>query len=486
MATEALTLEAGAGAALAPAPAPSTRAPEAKARLVLSDLAAVFVGVSASMLLYPATGLGGAIDTSEHLRVFLLTLPAWPVAFAHQLLYRARALVRPADEAWRIVKAVGAALAVLALVGYLLSVEIGRGWLFLAFASTAVTVGLERAAARATFARARRQGRLLREVVVVGRNAEGALVRDMLDSDRSYGYRVVGYLEDLISLLPGEDPVEALRRTDAGVEAVRRCGATGVVIAATAIDVGTSNRLVRAFTDAGFHVELTSTLCDISPERLTLRPLGRFPMVYVEPVRRGGWRAAAKRTFDVAGAATALVLTAPIMALCALAVRLTSPGPILFRQCRVGRDGQIFTLVKFRTMVADADAILERVRHLNEAKGPLFKIRNDPRVTPVGKLLRRTSLDELPQLYNVIKGEMSLVGPRPALPAEAARWEPSLRNRLRVRPGLTGMWQVSGRSDATDEYGRLDLYYVDNWNLVTDLVILARTVPAVLLQRGAC
>lgn len=483
---EARTLEARAGAAPAVAPAPPARASDAKARLVLSDLAAVFVGVSASMLLHPATGLGDAIDTGEHLRVFLLTLPAWPLAFAHQLLYRARALARGVDEVWRIVKAVGVALAVLALAGYLLSIEVGRGWLLFAFACTVATVGLERLVARALFTRARRQGRLLREVVVVGRNAEGALVRDMLDSDRSYGYRVVGYLEDLISPLPGEDPVEALRRTDAGVEAVRRCGATGVVIAATAIDVGTSNRLIRAFTDAGIHVELSSTLCDISPDRLTLRPLGRFPMVYVEPVRRGGWRAAAKRSFDMAGAAAALALAAPLMAVCALAVRLTSPGPVLFRQYRVGRDGQLFPMVKFRTMVVGADAMLDRVRHLNEAKGPLFKIRDDPRVTPVGRLLRRTSLDELPQLYNVLKGEMSLVGPRPALPAEAARWEPSLRNRLRVRPGITGMWQVSGRSDATDEYGQLDLYYVDNWNLVTDLVILARTVPAVLLQRGAC
>jgi len=169
-----------------------------------------------------------------------------------------------------------------------------------------------------------------------------------------------------------------------------------------------------------------------------------------------------------------------------LAIRLGTPGPVIFRQQRVGRDGHIFTMLKFRTMVVDAERQLDRVRGLAQADGPLFKLRNDPRITTVGRLLRRYSIDELPQLVNVLRGDMSLVGPRPALRDEMNDWSPELYGRLRVRPGITGLWQVSGRSDTTfSEYSRLDLYYVDNWSLTTDLRILARTFAAVLRPEGA-
>jgi exopolysaccharide biosynthesis polyprenyl glycosylphosphotransferase len=208
--------------------------------------------------------------------------------------------------------------------------------------------------------------------------------------------------------------------------------------------------------------------------------------VYVEPVTRGGWRAWAKRTFDLIGAGTLLVLTLPIQCIVAIAVKLDSKGPVLFRQVRVGRDSEPFSVLKIRTMVVDAEARLAELRELNEADGPLFKMTDDPRITRVGRFLRVTSLDELPQLWNVMRGDMSLVGPRPALPHETEEWDALLTQRLRVKPGITGMWQVSGRSDTTfEDYTRLDLYYVDNWSLATDLAILAKTVPVVLLRKGA-
>jgi exopolysaccharide biosynthesis polyprenyl glycosylphosphotransferase len=258
------------------------------------------------------------------------------------------------------------------------------------------------------------------------------------------------------------------------------------VIASTAVDLTTSNRLVRALTDAGVHVELSSTLHDVAATRLTVRALGRFPVIYVEPAIRDGWRAHAKRSFDVVVSAVALVMASPVLLVAALAVKLDSPGPVLFRQHRVGRDGRIFEVLKLRTMHVDAEERLAELLHLNEADGPLFKLRHDPRVTRVGRVLRTTSVDELPQLVNVLRGDMSLVGPRPALPREVAAWAPELHQRLRVLPGITGAWQVSGRSDASfDEYARLDLSYVDNWSLLTDLSILVRTVPAVLRSKGA-
>ncbi|MEL7208476.1 MAG: sugar transferase, partial [Actinomycetota bacterium] len=255
---------------------------------------------------------------------------------------------------------------------------------------------------------------------------------------------------------------------------------------ASAIDSAGTTRIVRRLADEGLNVELTSTLRDVAIRRLTVRPIGPFPVMYVEPRERGGWRARAKRLFDVATAAIGLLVAAPVLAVATVAIKLDGPGPVFFGQDRVGRDGRRFRVWKFRTMVPDAEARLEELREHNEADGPLFKMRDDPRITRVGRFLRKTSLDELPQLWNVLRDEMSMVGPRPALPDEVEAWDQDLHERLRVKPGITGMWQVSGRSDADfEEYARLDLYYVHNWSLMVDLQIMARTVPTVLRSSGA-
>jgi exopolysaccharide biosynthesis polyprenyl glycosylphosphotransferase len=262
-------------------------------------------------------------------------------------------------------------------------------------------------------------------------------------------------------------------------------GAT-VIIASSSMSNTNVNRLARDLLEDGIHVELSSTLRDISLERLTVRPLGRYPVIYLEPVNRDGWRAFAKRAFDIAGASFGLVLTSPILLIAGLAIVVDSRGPILFRQTRVGKNHVPFTLLKLRSMVADAESRLAELKEHNEADGPLFKMRLDPRVTRVGRFLRATSIDELPQLWNVLRGDMSLVGPRPAPPSEAEHWDEELAQRLRVKPGITGMWQVSGRSESNfADYTRLDLYYVDNWSLATDLALLAKTLPVVLSRRGS-
>lgn len=198
------------------------------------------------------------------------------------------------------------------------------------------------------------------------------------------------------------------------------------------------------------------------------------------------WQRVAKRVVDIGLAAALLILTAPLWLIIALAIKLDSPGPVIFRQRRVGKDGRLFTFYKFRGMVADAEARLHEVAHLNEVDGPIFKSRRDPRVTRVGRVLRRTSLDELPQLWNVLRGEMSLVGPRPPLPMEVAQYEPWQRDRLLAPGGITGLWQVSGRNMlGFEEMVRLDLDYITRWSLWLDLRILARTVRVVLTARGA-
>ena len=199
-----------------------------------------------------------------------------------------------------------------------------------------------------------------------------------------------------------------------------------------------------------------------------------------------GWNLFVKRALDVIAATILLTVGLPLGALIALAVRINSPGPILYSQTRIGRNGHPFNIFKFRSMTADADAQLDEMAELNEASGPLFKMRDDPRRTAVGRILRRFSLDEVPNLINVLRGEMSLVGPRPNVPDEVAQYKDWHRRRLSVSPGMTGLWQVSGRSDLTfDEMVLLDIYYAENWSLTLDLGILLRTIPKVLGGEGA-
>jgi exopolysaccharide biosynthesis polyprenyl glycosylphosphotransferase len=324
---------------------------------------------------------------------------------------------------------------------------------------------------------------MMRRVVVVGANSEGTALVEMLDRQPWLGYRVVGFVDD--TLVDAEKhPV--LGPTSKTLDIVMDTNANGVIVATTAIDADTCNDLARTLVEAGVHVELSSTLRDVASQRLLVRPLGRYPVVCLEPVRRRGWRGFAKRTFDVVVASAGLVVSLPVMAVVAALIKIDSSGPVFFRQRRIGKDGELFTIYKFRTMTVDAELRLAELEAENEADGPLFKIRNDPRATRVGRFLRRFSIDEIPQLFNVLRGEMSMVGPRPALPSEAAKWAPRLRQRLMVKPGLTGMWQVNGRSNTTfDEYERLDLYYVDNWSLITDMIIILRTVPVLLRPKGA-
>jgi exopolysaccharide biosynthesis polyprenyl glycosylphosphotransferase len=234
-------------------------------------------------------------------------------------------------------------------------------------------------------------------------------------------------------------------------------------------------------------VVVAPALIEVTGPRLHIRPVAGLPLLHVEKPEFTGVRRVVKGVFDRVVATTGVLLISPLMIAIWLAVRLTSPGPAFFRQERVGLRGESFTMLKFRSMHVDAEARLATIRDLNEnADGLLFKIRDDPRVTRVGRFLRRYSLDELPQLLNVVKGDMSLVGPRPPLPSEVDLYPDDVRRRLLVRPGVTGLWQVSGRSDLTwEESVRLDLRYVENWSLFYDFAILWQTLFAVVRGSGA-
>ena len=461
----------------------------ARVLVVCSDAVAVAAAMSTAYAMLPslyldAPGSAGA----AYRRLGMVTLPLWLMVFRRYRLYNARHVTGRRDEVVRVVHAIGVSTLATALVAYFLDLGVERGWFLMLFAAASAAVLAERELVRYGFSVLRRRGHCLRRVALAGTGPEALALARAFEERPELGYAVtalVGQPDRVEPELAGRYPV--LEMKPKLVEKLRLAGATGVLVATTDVSLDLSNRLIRTLTDAGIHVELSSSLRDIDATRLSVRPLGRFPVLYVEPVKRDGWRPVAKRAFDLVVSLIGLLACLPLLALAALAVKLTSPGPVLFCQERVGRGGKTFKLYKLRTMVKDAEALLRRLELENEADGPLFKIRRDPRVTPVGRVLRRLSVDEIPQLVNVIKGEMSLVGPRPALPSEVTSWSPELRERLRVQPGITGMWQVNGRSNASfADYQRWDLYYVDNWSVWRDLAIMFKTIPAVVCAKGAC
>ncbi len=458
-----------------------------KTGVVLADVLTVALAYVVATLVTSRLLGWDAGTTRDSLRAAALTLPIWPFLFARQQMYAARFLTRLIDELRRAVHVVAIGSVTLVVVGWLLDATVSRTWIAVFLPVALAGVAAERFLVRRWFVRRRRAGHSLRDVVIVGASDE-ALDLDRSLRDAALGYRVVGFIAPEAGGPTEIDGRPVRVGTANAVEVAHALGAQGVIVATTGLESGAvSNQLLRGLLDGGLHVEMTSGLRDVTPERMTVRPLGRHPVVYLEPARRFGWRAGAKRAFDVVLSTIGLVLVSPVLVTAAIAIKATSRGPVLFRQERLGRDGRSFEVLKLRTMVVDAEDRLVDLLDRNESDGPLFKLQDDPRITRVGRVLRKLSIDELPQLWNVVRGDMSLVGPRPALPREVAGWTDELHERLRVRPGITGMWQVNGRSESGfSEYQRLDLFYVDNWSILIDLGILLRTIPAVLSGRGAC
>ncbi len=463
------------GGAPAPATAASpTRAPELGRCLRLLDLVAVAVAV---LLAWTFDGDGVAI--SSRVLIGTITVGATLFAIGAHGLYRARVC------AVRSVELVGLARA--AGIGVVATVVAGRciGLTVVATAlGAAVVTFLALAAVRGGFVawlrRARTQGRYGRSVVGVGGAVEAERLVWLLRHHPELGLRAVGVVGEEAAQGTVEG-VPWLGGVDTIVNTLSLVGANGVVIASGDVEAGDLNTMVRSLLDAGVHVQLSSGLWGIDHHRLRPVPLAHEPFVYVEPatLRRG--QQVCKRALDVTVAALLLVVSAPVLLVAMLAVRLQDGGSAIFRQVRVGKDGEPFMLFKLRTMVPDAEQQLVDVTSVNQrAGGPLFKATSDPRRTRVGRILETTSLDELPQLLNVLRGDMSLVGPRPALPHEVAQFDDELLARHRVQPGITGLWQVEARDKPDFEiYRRLDLFYVENWSIGLDLAIMFSTVCSV-------
>ncbi|MBW8750789.1 MAG: sugar transferase [Propionibacteriales bacterium] len=375
---------------------------------------------------------------------------------------------------------------VASMFGFLASHHPSRGYPILFFLLGTPLLLLARYIDRRTLHVARQQGRLSIRMIALGSQQAVRELVDVLERAPWMGYKVVG-----MCVPRGQQAEEMGIPVLGDIDDVRHqaieMNVDGVIVAggsySSAADL---RRLGWALQGLELDMLVIPSLTDIAGPRVHMRHVAGLPFVQVEEPqsdRAGGW---AKRTFDVVLAGGGILVLSPLLLLVALLIRLQDGGSVLYRQRRVGANGAEFDMIKFRSMVVDAESRLDELAHANEHDGVLFKIREDPRVTRVGRFIRKYSIDELPQLFNVLRGEMSLVGPRPPLVNEYERYEQDTHRRLLVRPGMTGLWQVSGRADLPwSEAVRLDLYYVDNWSMVIDLVIMIKTVKAVLVSRGA-
>jgi exopolysaccharide biosynthesis polyprenyl glycosylphosphotransferase len=431
-------------------------------------------------------------------RDFTLLITAAPIAFvAIFSAFRLYSLqvISPAEEFRRIIAAIGTIIAAIALFGFWSKIPYSREWLGITWILTLLLCLAARQRWHRTIARKRVDGTLAYRTLVVGANEEA---RNAIEAFRSLalGFRPVGIVttgsgtgqEVYVSgqwLI--QVSTESIGNVDALRRVIRELGVDCVFVASTAVTPEEMAQIAKASRLEGVEARLSLNLPHILPTRLTVQPLDHLTMISLKSARLSGGQAAAKRAVDILGATVGLLIFVPVWVGIGLAIRISSGRPILFRQVRVGKQGRPFTLLKFRTMIPGAEGMLIDLRDRNEADGPLFKIREDPRVTSVGRWLRKWSLDELPQLVNVLKGEMSLVGPRPPLKVEVESYEDWQHGRLEVAPGITGLWQVEGRIELSFEDAvRRDIFYIENWSLSYDLFILAKTVPAILSHRGAC
>lgn len=324
--------------------------------------------------------------------------------------------------------------------------------------------------------RSRRRGRKLQPVVIVGTGQEARELAELLTDHPETGMKFVGVVGDRATAERHDLGPMWIGPTERLVSTMEAAGTTKAVVAPSSFRSTSFRTVVNTLLDNNFDIALSSGVSRIGVHRHRVSDVVHEPLVLLEPLSVRGWHAMAKRAADVVGAAIGLVLAAPVLGLAALAIKITDRGPVLYRQDRVGRDGQRFSIIKLRTMRVNADRELESLKAENERNGPLFKLTGDKRITRVGKVLRELSLDELPQLFNVLRGDMSLVGPRPALPSEVEEFDAELRSRAKVRPGLTGLWQVEARTNASfSAYRRLDLHYVDNWSFWLDVRIILAT-----------
>lgn len=472
-----------------PVPAAQRRRSEESFReqLFLGDLAATSLAWGLPMLFQ------SQLRPDRSIAVWLAAVVSTLYVIKLAGLYRSWVCSEFSRQAARIIGATGVGAFVLVaagwLAGFLSTVPVGPA------VEGAIGASFLMIALRWRFRRwlknKRADGHYLQTAVLVGSNEDAAAMRQMLADEPELGYRVGGVAGKPAQLALWQDiphaPLADL------VPLADQVGAGSVILVGSAMTSAESTAAVRDSLAAGLHVQFWPGLAEVLSSRIRTAPVSGLPMLYVEAHKPPQWHMAAKRAIDIAATSILLPLVAPVLLAAAIIIRLEDGGPVIYRHRVIGRNGVETDVLKLRTMVPNAARLLDDLEAMNERKGgPLFKSSNDPRVTRIGRILRATSLDELPQLWDVLTGRMSLVGPRFALPREAAQFDEELQRRTVMRPGITGLWQTEARDNPSfSAYRRLDLLYVDNWSLGLDLVILVNTAHAVsvravrtLLPRG--
>jgi exopolysaccharide biosynthesis polyprenyl glycosylphosphotransferase len=452
--------------------------------VIASDLVAMTLA-----LLIAATLLGSHVNVDGPYRLLISAIVTVVVVCGSLLAsrsWRGNVLGQGAEEFRRLGRALVAAAVILALISLAVNDGNGRPWVFLVIPTIAILAMPQRYVLRRYLHRARRDGRCLLPVLAAGRMDT---VQDLIERTRLTPH--LGWRVEAVCTVDGRggriDGVPVVGQLADVAQHVRRGGYR--IVGVTADEYWTPKRLQQLAWDLeGSTAEMVvaPVLMEVAGPRVHVSGVLGMPLLRVSAPVFTGMRRVVKEIFDRVAASLVLLLSSPVLLVFALLIKLDSRGPVCYRQRRVGKDGKPFTMIKFRTMVVGADAKKIVLRLSNDGAGPLFKMKQDPRVTKIGSFLRRYSADELPQLLNVVGGTMSLVGPRPPLPEETATYGPDVKRRLLVKPGMTGLWQVSGRSDLSwDESVRLDLRYVEDWSLALDALILWKTARAVFTGEGA-
>jgi exopolysaccharide biosynthesis polyprenyl glycosylphosphotransferase len=461
---------------------PSTWTREYLRQVALADLGCAVVGVFIA-----AQVRFGSNVTAMYLGLSLALPVLWIVALWLAGAYDVRFIGTGSDEYRKVLNAGVSLTAAVAIFSYTVNLELSRAYVVIALPSITVFDLFARFTMRKRLHARRMRGKCMHNVLAVGHELAVAALITELGRDRYHGLNVAGACvvrpgecDDLVSVpVYGglDDITAAVKAFDADTVAVTTC---------PEMDGIRLRSLAWELEKTGTDLCVSPALLDVAGPRTTIRATAGLTLLHVDHPQLTGFRLVIKDLFDRCAAAAGLVLLAPVMAMLALTIWLHDRGPVLFTQVRIGRDGREFRIYKFRTMVVDAEKRQEELVASNDSDGVLFKLRKDPRVTALGTHLRRWSIDELPQLFNVFLGDMSLVGPRPAVPDEVAKYADHVRRRLVVKPGLTGLWQVNGRSDLSwDESVRLDLRYVENWSFALDLQILWKTISALTGGSGA-
>ena len=445
--------------------------------------------------LAPHTFPSRLYSLGEYLPLLPFALAIWGALLLSSGRYRSHRTVPLIDEAWAIIRVCASGAIVFTLALYVSRLDerllgddrISRFWALLFAVFSCLFLLTEKLAIRITSRYVRSHGFNYRTVLLVGTSPTALRIADSIQGHRFWGYRILGFIRNGHS---PEEPWPSRYPILGEIADIPRIVESNVVddviFAVHRRELDRLEDLFLSLQEQGIRTRFAMDLFPHTRAQVQLEELDGMPLLSFATTPTSQLQLMAKRLLDVTVAGLLMLIALPIVGMIALAIKLTSGGNVLFRQTRCGLNGRFFTLYKFRTMVEDAEERRRELLHLNEMNGPVFKLRSDPRVTAFGRFLRRFSLDELPQLWNVLRGDMSLVGPRPPIPEEVAKYQRWQRRRLAMKPGLTCLWQVSGRNDLDfDRWMQLDLEYIDSWTPLLDLKILLKTIPAVLSGKGA-